>query len=75
MAVWNQRHLENLPGKFFVDFSCISCDTCTNIASDTFTLTTDKDHAYVKSQPRNDHGINQAKEAMYACPVDAIGVI
>ena len=75
MAVFEQRFEENVNGKFFVDFSCIACDTCTGIAPDLFTLTKDHDHAYVKQQPRFDAEYEQANEAMYACPVDAIGTL
>ena len=74
MAIWDQRHVENASGKFFVDFSCIACDTCTGIAKDVFELTLDKDHAFVKQQPRTQQGIQDAQDAMYACPVNAIGI-
>ena len=39
MANFNKRVPENVPGEFFVDFTCIDCDTCRQLAPDSDLLT------------------------------------
>ena len=36
MARLADRIAENAPGEFYVDSSCIDCDTCRTLAPDTF---------------------------------------
>ncbi|MBT5855392.1 ferredoxin [bacterium] len=73
MADFLLKHYENNTGLYFVDQSCIACDTCTGIAPNSFTLTEDKDHAYVAVQPIHAHELTQCEDALFACPVNAIG--
>ena len=63
---------ENCKGSYFVIDDCIACDTCTEIASNHFKLTTDYDHAYVHVQPKSKKEINLCQDALQACPVGAI---
>jgi len=73
MAEYKYRHIENKNGDYFVDINCIACDTCSSIAPGLFRLTPDKDHAYVCTQPQHQEERQRAQDAMYSCPVDAIG--
>ena len=73
MANKNDIFPENIPGLFYVDQDCISCDTCTQIAGDFFKLTDDNDHAYVYQQPKSDYALLVCKRAMEECPVNSIG--
>ncbi|RAP33645.1 ferredoxin [Candidatus Marinamargulisbacteria bacterium SCGC AG-439-L15] len=66
------QQAENVPGPFFVDSNCIACDTCTNIASDYFTLTEDYDHAFLYKQPTHPVEIERCHKALQSCPVAAI---
>lgn len=62
---------ENISGDFFVDTTCIDCDTCRQLAPASF-----KDageYSYVYSQPKNDDDRRAATRALLACPTGSIG--
>ena len=40
---------ENVPGQFYVDRSCIDCDTCRRISPETFAQ--GDGHSFVTAQP------------------------
>lgn len=73
MANSTDKFPENVPGRFFVDTECISCDTCAGLAGAHFTLTHDNNHAYVYVQPLTPQEIDNCQKALNACPVGAIG--
>jgi ferredoxin len=73
MADKNSRFKENLPGKYFVDDSCIACDACCVEAPKFFAMNDDEGHAFVKLQPQTPEEIKDAENALDACPVEAIG--
>ncbi|HEY1340742.1 MAG TPA: MBL fold metallo-hydrolase [Bryobacteraceae bacterium] len=62
----------NVPGSFFVDRTCIDCDTCRQLAPATFGET--GEYSYVHTQPRNDAERRAAYQALVACPTGSIGV-
>lgn len=64
---------ENVAGSWYVDDTCIACDTCVGIAPRHFVLTPDDRHAYVWAQPVSTTDVAQCQQAMGACPVGAIG--
>ena len=71
MANVLQRLAENVPGEFFVDATCIDCDTCSQLVPEIF-----RDHGEqcsVYQQPRNDEEIRRALMALVACPTGSIG--
>lgn len=62
---------ENVPGDFFVDLTCINCDTCRQLAPESF-----KDageYSYVYDQPGNEGEERRATQALLACPTGSIG--
>ena len=64
---------ENVPGDFFVDSTCIDCDTCSQLAPAMF-----RDHGKQNSvhhQPETDAEIERAMMALVACPTGSIGSI
>lgn len=63
----------NEDGLFFVDRSCINCDTCRQLAPEIFGDT--GDYAYVRRQPVSDASMLNASKALIACPVGAIGMV
>lgn len=73
MADKNQKWKENVPGKIFVDQSCIACDACILTAPKTFAMHEDDGHAYVIKQPETPEEMALCKEAIEGCPVEAIG--
>ena len=71
MANLQFRLPENVPGDFFIDSSCIDCDTCSQLAPRTF-----RDHGEqcsVYHQPETDDEIELALMALVACPTGSIG--
>lgn len=73
MADKNNRFKHNVPGKYFVDDQCIACDACCVEAPKFFAMNDDEGHAYVKLQPISPAEIEEAENALAACPVEAIG--
>ena len=73
MADREDKNVENVPGKFYVDSQCIDCDLCRETAPNSFTRAEDEGYSYVFKQPETPEEIAQAREAMEGCPVEAIG--
>jgi glyoxylase-like metal-dependent hydrolase (beta-lactamase superfamily II)/ferredoxin len=71
MANPKLRLAENIDGAFFVDSTCIDCDTCRQLAPGTF-----RDHGGQSSvcrQPETDEELLHAQMALVACPTGSIG--
>ncbi len=71
MANLQQRLPENVPGDFFVDSTCIDCDTCSQLAPGIF-----RDHGdqcSVYHQPETTDDTKLAMMALVACPTGSIG--
>lgn len=64
---------ENIPGDFFVDSTCINCDTCRQLAPETFDEVAD--HSFVCMQPSGETDTRAATRAMLACPTGSIGTL
>jgi glyoxylase-like metal-dependent hydrolase (beta-lactamase superfamily II)/ferredoxin len=62
----------NVPGDLFVDDRCIGCDTCRQLAPDTFGGDEDE-LAFVARQPADAAARRRALLALVSCPVAAIG--
>jgi glyoxylase-like metal-dependent hydrolase (beta-lactamase superfamily II)/ferredoxin len=73
MARVQQRLADNAAGPFFVDDTCIDCDTCRQIAPDTFVRSPARGQSIVGAQPRGDEGERRALMALVACPTASIG--
>ena len=71
VANLQQRLPENVPGDFFVDSTCIDCETCSELAPAIF-----RDHGdqcSVHHQPETAEEIRLAMMALVACPTGSIG--
>jgi glyoxylase-like metal-dependent hydrolase (beta-lactamase superfamily II)/ferredoxin len=71
MANPSKRVPESVPGDFFVDSTCIDCDTCRQIAPQVF-AEGDK-YAFVHRQPRTAGDRRLALHALVSCPTGSIG--
>src|SRR5438445_4237274 len=71
MADAARRLPQNVPGAFFVDATCIDCDTCRQLASAAFGETGET--SFVQLQPRNPAEHRAALHALLACPTASIG--
>ncbi len=72
MADETQKWPENVPGRFYVDQTCILSQFCVAVAPANFRVD-DSGHAYVFKQPATPEEELQCQEAMSGCPVYAIG--
>ncbi|MDT7043155.1 MBL fold metallo-hydrolase [Candidatus Nitronereus thalassa] len=73
MANFSKRLVSNIEGNFFVDSTCIDCDTCRQLAPTTFVE--DGNYSTVFHQPENKTEESEAYQALIACPVGSIGVL
>lgn len=71
MANQQQRLAANVAGNFYVDATCINCDTCRQLAPETFEEV-DGSSAVVR-QPESGRRELEAYQALLACPVGSIG--
>jgi glyoxylase-like metal-dependent hydrolase (beta-lactamase superfamily II)/ferredoxin len=71
MADLKKRLDSNATGNFYVDATCINCDTCRQLAPQSFEEV--GEFSAVTCQPANDELVHQAYQALLACPVGSIG--
>ena len=71
MANSAKRLDSNIAGNFYVDGTCINCDTCRQLAPKTFEEI--GEFSAVFCQPESDEHIHRAYQALLACPVGSIG--
>src|SRR5215813_7418408 len=71
MASIQKRLPENVPGEFYVDVTCIDCDTCRQLAPDTFREF--GDYSIVYQQPETQEQSRRALMSLVACPTGSIG--
>ena len=73
MADRNLRSPGNVPGKFYVDDTCIDCDLCRNTAHQFFNRFEEGGYTVVYRQPQTPDELALADEALVGCPTDSIG--
>ena len=73
MPDFSNKWPQNVPGAFYVDRSCIICDACVAAAPDNFQICEEEEHAFVSKQPENNQELEEMREALVGCPVEAIG--
>ncbi len=71
MATLQQKRTENIAGNFYVDSSCIDCDTCRWVAPAIFNRQAGRSAVY--HQPTTDREELEAMQALLACPTASIG--
>ncbi|WP_026101069.1 MBL fold metallo-hydrolase [Synechococcus sp. PCC 7336] len=73
MATLSKRRPQNVTGNFYVDSSCIDCDTCRWMAPHTFSRLDGQ--SAVHHQPDTEGDRLQALQALLACPTASIGTV
>lgn len=71
MADPRKRLSLNVAGEFFVDSTCIDCDTCRQLAPAVFAE--GDDYAYVHTQPTTAAERRAGFQALLSCPTGSIG--
>jgi ferredoxin len=74
MADKNDKLPENVPGKWYVDTTCVPCHTCMEVdGADKFLkYNDDETYVYFYRQPTEDE-FDIAQESAEVCPTEAIG--
>lgn len=73
MATLKQRRSANVDGNFYVDATCIDCDTCRWLAPETFNRQEEQSAVY--HQPDNSDERLKAMQALLSCPTSSIGTV
>ena len=73
MAQLKARRPENVAGDFFVDTTCIDCDTCRWMAPNLFSR--EGDMSAVHTQPTTSEQRIEALKALLSCPTASIGTV
>lgn len=73
MAHLNQRRSQNVSGDFYVDSTCIDCDTCRWMTPEVFR--SEGGLSAVYHQPTNEKERLHALQALLACPTASIGTV
>ena len=73
MAEKNDRLVQNIPGRYYVDSTCIDCDMCRSTAPDFFRRDEEIGMSIVYRQPVTPEERILAEEAKQECPTDSIG--
>jgi ferredoxin len=74
MADRNLKTPENVPGRFYVDNTCIDCGMCPATSPLFFKRFDEGGYTVVYRQPQTDDEITLAEEARLTCPTDSIGI-
>ena len=74
MADVRKRLSENVEGDFFVDSTCIDCETCMFVAPSVF-AESDRQQSFVHHQPETAEDRHRALMALVACPTSSIGTV
>lgn len=73
MAQLNRRRVQNAEGDFYVDSTCIDCDTCRWMAPEVFHRAEEQSAVY--HQPADERERLNAMQALLACPTASIGTV
>ena len=73
MAQLNRRRDQNAEGDFYVDSTCIDCDTCRWMAPEVFHRAGEQSAVY--HQPADETERLNAMQALLACPTASIGTV
>jgi glyoxylase-like metal-dependent hydrolase (beta-lactamase superfamily II)/ferredoxin len=75
MAKLARRLPENAAGDFYVDDTCIDCDTCRMVAPAIFARSQTSERSFVTRQPEGVEERRRALMALVACPTASIGTL
>jgi ferredoxin len=73
MANFHERLPNNVRGAFYVDWTCLDCDLCRNVAPNNFSRDAEHGVSYVSKQPDTPKEIAVCREAVEGCPCESIG--
>ena len=73
MADKTNKQPENVPGKWYVDTTCVPCNSCMDEAASLLKYNEDQSHVYFAKQPSTPEEESSARRALEICPTGSIG--
>ena len=75
MADKTNKQPESIPGKWYVDNTCVPCNNCMDVEGVGAVLkySDDQTHVYFHKQPATPAELKAAQEALEICPTGSIG--
>lgn len=73
MADKNLKTPENVPGRYYVDNTCIDCGLCPDTAPHIYKRFDEGGYSIVHRQPQTPQEMALAEEARESCPTESIG--
>lgn len=73
MADKSSKQPENVPGKWYVDTTCVPCNVCVDCAPTLLKFSEDQSHVYFAKQPAGAAEDAAAQAALEICPTGSIG--
>ena len=73
MADKNLKNPENVPGRYYVDNTCVDCGLCPATAPGVFRRFDEGGYSIVHHQPATPEELALAEEVREACPSESIG--
>jgi ferredoxin len=73
MADKSNKQPENVPGKWYVDTTCVPCNSCMDEAGNLLKYSEDQSHVFFFKQPASPDEEQAAQKAAEICPTGSIG--
>lgn len=73
MADKANKQSENVPGKWYVDNTCVPCNSCMDEAPNLLKYSADETYVYFTKQPATPEESVTAQRALDICPTGSIG--
>ena len=73
MADKTNKQPENVPGKWYVDTTCVPCNNCMDEAPNLLKYSEDQTHVFFFKQPATPAELAAAQKALEICPTGSIG--
>ena len=73
MADKNSKQPENVPGKWYVDETCVPCSVCLEEAPALLKFNEDQTHVFFLKQPATPEEEAAGQKALEICPTGSIG--
>lgn len=73
MADRTKKVAATVPGRYYVDSTCIDCNLCRETAPRNFKRNEDGGYSFVFAQPASPAEETDCRQALEECPVQAIG--
>ena len=73
MADKNSKQPETVPGKWYVDQTCVPCSVCLEEAPTLLKFNEDQTHVFFIKQPTTPEEEAAAQKALDICPTGSIG--